>query len=203
MDLQAAVNDFLLAGQADGLSPATIQWRKSQLGKLTKRFVGVELESIETRRMREYIVELRNQTKRWVDAPQRPAADGGLSPESVSTHIRCLHTFFRWCASEYGIDNPMTNVKYPQPQTGRPKAANPRDFIALLEATGEGQAGARDKAILTFLADTGCRLGGLLSLTIQDLDLSRRRAIIQEKGNTTRIVFFTSYTRLLLDPYAV
>ena len=48
--------------------------------------------------------------------------------------------------------------------------------------------GKRDIAMLAFLADTGCRAGGMLALAPENLDLDRGRAILREKrGKNARL----------------
>jgi len=65
----------------------------------------------------------------------------------------------------------------------------------------------RDVALLLFLADTGARAGGAAGLTLDDLDLHERKAVVTEKGDKTRVVRFgqrcaTALNRwiLLRDP---
>ena len=60
------------------------------------------------------------------------------------------------------------------------------DVVALLDACLDNTAGLRDKAILLFLLDTGCRAGGLFSLKVDDLDLQHLRANVLEKGEKGR-----------------
>ncbi len=58
--------------------------------------------------------------------------------------------------------------------------------------------GIRDRAILAFLTDTGCRAGGLLTLRLDDLDLTAGKALVSEKFDKSRVVPFTPYTAELL-----
>jgi integrase len=48
----------------------------------------------------------------------------------------------------------------------------------------------RDFALITFLADTGCRAGGAAGLRVEDIDFDNLRAIVTEKGEKTRPVSF-------------
>ena len=56
-------------------------------------------------------------------------------------------------------------------------------------------ADLRDRAVILFLMDTGCRVGGLCGLRLSDLDLDRGLAVVTEKGRRTRYVMFTPTTR--------
>lgn len=76
-----------------------------------------------------------------------------------------------------------------------PKGIEWEDFLALLNATtGDDAQSLRDHAIILFLADTGCRLGGLCNLTMDKLDLERWRADVAEKGGKPRFVFLRKST---------
>lgn len=185
MILQTAIEEFLLACGADGLSRATIRWYKSLLGTFTVKLNNPEQTTITTSQIRGYLMGLRN---------------AGLSDESVSAHTRALHRFFRWTASEDGIPNPMQGkIKYPRPSKSKiPKAVSIGDVIKLMEACEDDPLGKRNKAILAFLLDTGCRNAGLRGLTMDALDMERGRAIVLEKGGELRTVFFNDDTAELL-----
>lgn len=197
MNVLSALNDFILSCQADGLRPATIRWYESILTAFAGHHGHQELTTITTTILREYIVALRERVP-YADAPQKPSGTGKMSDSSVAGHITALHAFWGWCSREYDIKNPMQNIKRPRRQQQQPKANTAADFMKLLQATGDKNDGVRDRALLCFLADTGCRLGGLLSLKIESLQLDQRRAIVTEKGNKTRIVVFTQLTATLL-----
>lgn len=200
MKLIEAIEEFLLAGRADGFSPSTAKWYRSLLIAFTHS-LGGELEAISTRDIRNYIVALRERGERFVDAPQKPRQSGGLSESTIAGHITALHSFWAWAAREYGIANPMSNIKRAKRSSPQPKAIKAEDFTRLFAATGEDIAGVRDRALLVFLADSGVRLGGLVSLTLETLYLSERYAIVTEKGSKTRKVVFTYYTAQMLQKW--
>jgi site-specific recombinase XerD len=193
-----AISEFLKAAQADGLSPATVKWYTSLLKAWADQSPAAELSAVVVGDLRAYIIALRERPDRYVDALQKPVQAGGLSAATVAGHITALHAFWAWAAREYDIPNPMKNIKRPRRQQPQPKAISPADFVKLFNATGDDEAGVRDRALLVFLADTGCRLGGLLGLQVERLMLDDRKAIVHEKGNTSRLVVFTTYTARLL-----
>lgn len=200
MDIYAALADFSLANQANGLKPATLRWYDSLLKPLADSFPDTELERITTKMLRQYIVDLQAREVRYLDAPQKPVQSGGLSEASVAGHIRALHAFFAWCADEYQLDNPMKRIKR-QKYTPKPKAVTNSDFVQLFNATGDNRAGRRDRAMLAMFADSGLRLGGLLSQEVNKTFTDKRYAIVTEKGNTVRRVVFTHYTARLLEAW--
>ncbi len=60
----------------------------------------------------------------------------------------------------------------------------------------ETTAGARDRAIILTLLDTGVRVGELVRVTVEDFDFERQRLrILYGKGNKQRIVRFCDWCR--------
>ena len=56
--------------------------------------------------------------------------------------------------------------------------------------------------MLLFFRDTGCRAGGVYNLLTHNLDILHNKALIREKGDKERTVFFTSEAALALAMYA-
>lgn len=194
MKLESALNEYRLACIAEGLSQATIQQYTSLLTAFVMRFQGWEIDAITPSWIRQYLVGLQDRPARYINAPQKPQQPGGLSKASVAAHDRALHAFWGWCSREYGIPDPMTNIRRRKAPPPAPKAIRPADFVRLFNAADC----ERDRAILVFLADTGCRLGGLLTLTLENLYLDEHRALVREKGENTRSVVFTTFTAQLI-----
>lgn len=198
MTIKDALNEYLLALRADGLRPATLQWYRSLLTTFADAMSDQDLAAVTPRTIRQYIVDLEERTERYTNATQKPAQRGGLSRASVAAHVRALHAFWAWCAREYGLGNPMDNIKRQRVVPPEPKAINGEDFVKLFNATEGGRYGERDRAILVFLADTGARLGGLITLTLDNLFIDDQRAIVREKGQKSRSIVFTTYTARIL-----
>jgi len=95
----------------------------------------------------------------------------------------------------------MSNIKRPRRRDPLPKAIASTDYLKIFNATLDTDSGVRDRAILAVFADTGCRLGGLLSLTLERLDIANQRGIVIEKGGRARAVHFTTYTARLLNQW--
>lgn len=201
MNLSVAFDEFLLARRADGCRPSTIKWYSSLLKPYIEPRAALDLADITARECRAYIVELRDRPAKYVDATNRPAIDGPLSAESIRGHITALHSFWSFCAREYRIESPMRNIKRPPPAPRVPRAIAPGDFIRLFNATGDDDTGVRDRALLTFFADTGVRLGGLCAVRVDQLDLAKKRAQTIEKGNKLVTVRFTKYTVALMSQW--
>lgn len=77
-------------------------------------------------------------------------------------------------------------------------AANKRNKGTNDEPKGISPGEIRDNALVLFLADTGCRVDGLVGLRLADLDLDACQALVIEKGDKARRVFFSEATRAAL-----
>lgn len=200
MDIQSALQDFIVAVKADGLSPATVKWYSSILGTFAQANAGFDLQEITTREIREYLAALRAQTTHF-NGSQRQVKPGGLSVDTIAAHSRALHKFWHWCSDEYNFPNPMAKIRYlPKPKP-KPKAVSPDDVAAMFVACGDDINGIRNRALLAFLWDTGCRSGGLIGLKVDHIDVDRHNALVTEKGGVTRAIVFTDFTAVLLEQW--
>jgi integrase/recombinase XerD len=111
-----------------------------------------------------------------------------------------MKRLFNWLAEEGILTvNPAARIKRPRIPDQEPKGIKWDDVQALLATTrGGSRIDLRDRAIICFLADTGCRVRGLCGLKVSDVDLERRRAWVMEKGDQGRFVFFLEGTAEVL-----
>lgn len=186
-----------MACRADGLKPITLRWYRAMLTPVAAALAGLPVDQVTTNHLRAYVVKLRERHA-YQDAPQRREKEAGLTAASLQSHHRALSRFFGWCKDEYALaSSPMDRIRLPKTPRREPKAIDLADLKRLLDATGDDRAGIRDRAILLFLADTGCRVGGLLGLRLDDLQIDGR-AIVHEKGDKTRVVPFTRFTAQMI-----
>jgi site-specific recombinase XerD len=128
---------------------------------------------------------------------------GGLSPYTLHGYARAWRTFFRWCVQQdYLHHNPAILLKQPPLPEQPPKALLPEDLARLLAVAHDDP---RDYAIVCFLADTGCRVGGLVGLLLADLNFETGRAVVREKGcggeRKSRTVYMKACTVEALRAY--
>lgn len=180
-----ALHEFLLDQQARLNSHRTIRDYQEKVG-LWCRTVGesTSICDVTPHAMRSYIAGM---------------MERDLARESIRSYIRCLRVYWKFVSQEYCVANPMETIKEPHRRKPRPKAVHERDFIKLLEATDDSEAGIRDRAILLMFADTAARLGGIVSLKLDALDTIRRRATVVEKGYQHHTIYWTYYTNQALD----
>jgi len=188
-----ALDDFLLALQADGLSPNTVRWYKEKLRRVIAA-IGEDkpVEEVSIRDLRAFVADLRARKSRYSDHRFRPEVSGGLSPSCIHGYVKAIRRFFRWLVAEGVItENPAARLKLPKLPKQTPKGVALEDIRKLLEAA---RGNPRDYALLLFLIDTGCRVGEICGLTIEDLNLAEGMARVQGKGRKERVVMFGEVT---------
>jgi site-specific recombinase XerD len=203
MLLSEAIDELLLATRAEGRSPATITTYKRRLKSLLGFLGDVPVDEITVRDLRRYVAGLWERSTLYSDHPTHKEREGHLSTSTINGRVRAFKRLFNWLEEEEVIqDNPIRRIKTPRPKQEEPKSIDPEDIVALLATTEEGSVtDLRDRAIIFFLTDTGCRVGGLCHLRVQDLNFEEGLATVCEKGNKTRMVPFTPMTAEVLNAW--
>jgi site-specific recombinase XerD len=185
MLLSEAIDALCIATRADGRTLATVQSYREKLGHLVAFLGAVPVGNVTVDDLRRFVVNQR---------------DRGLSEFTIKSRVRALKRLFNWLEAESVIKhNPARRIRTPQPKPGEPKGITWPDFLALLKTTESSELiDLRDRAVIMFLYDTACRVGGLCGLTVDNLDLGRRRALVWEKGDKARFVFFREETARVL-----
>lgn len=192
-----AIEALIKAIIADGKSLKTADTYRGHLRYLVDFIGDVEIETITIDHLRAYALDLRRRSQRWTDHPNHDPTEGGLSPFSVASYVNHMKRLFNWlCEEGLLADNPAARLKRANPPRHGPKGISEEDFKKLLRATaGQTLHDLRARALILFLADTGARRGGVERLKIDDLDLVNMRAVVTEKGERSRFVFFSHATR--------
>jgi integrase/recombinase XerD len=196
--LEDAHKEFILQCVANGLAQSTIRWYGWTLAPMIQALHNRQLDSVTRSEMRRYVASLREREARFQNHHNRPELAGGLSAASVAAYIVAALRFWAWAAGEYRIENPMQGIKKPKLRNKTPKAIDAADFVRLFEQSANSLAPERDRLLLAFLADTGCRRGSLPNIKIRDVDLARRCCYVTEKSGRSRWIYWTEYTNQLI-----
>ena len=124
-------------------------------------------------------------------------------PWRKHSFYRSLKTFWKWSSRTYDIPNPFLD-RHGNPAIDAPKTPyrvlytlTPELVSLLIEAA----PALRDKAILSLLADSGCRRAELVSIQTADVDLERRRILVWGKNRMQGCLIFGPNTQRLLARY--
>jgi site-specific recombinase XerD len=199
MDCNDALERFLLSLEANDRSRATIDtyaWRVGHFLEFIETRDLVRLEAIGPEEVDVWAVSLRRQERRYADHPWRPAERGKLSAATIAGRIQAVKAFFVFCVERGYVErSPAHHLRRPrinQSVNGRNSKAMDPDDLASMLAVAEAKAKLgkpRDVALLCFLADTGCRVGELVSLTVDSLHLPAMDAVLNGKTGPVTVDF--------------
>jgi integrase len=157
------------------------------------------INEVAPRHLIEYAQHYRRKTHPHTGEPIRPATERKYATTAI--------TFWNWCAKMRLIEtSPATVIKRPtlQRHIGRDKAITDEELDRLLLYVRTGRVVGtreRDLAIIRFLADTGARAGGCVTIRIPHLQIEQRTGIVTEKGDKTRPVIFGDATAKALEAW--
>jgi len=110
-----------------------------------------------------------------------------LSARSIQRRLSALRSFYRYLEREKYVDvNPFNGVKAPKTPQRLPKVMDVDQVQALLTIPDDDALAIRDIAILELFYSSGLRLTELVSLNINDLDITEKTLRVSGKGNKVR-----------------
>lgn len=113
------------------------------------------------------------------------------SVATLNKYVKTIRTFFNWCIRNNFIQSPSpaSGIRRVRENTAvsREKAMPDDTYMQLLDYA---KWDTRYLALVLFLGDTGCRIGGAAGLRWSDIDFEKRQATVTEKGKPPRPVFF-------------
>ena len=192
VSLTQAVEHYILAGRVEGKSRKTLQGYREILGAFVRAVGDRDLTELTAWDVRRYLAGLR---------------DRGLSPHTIWTHYRVLHSFARWCLRERLIErSPLDDVPKPRLPKPLPKVLDEEQVAALLrvarsEARSKGKLGVRNLALILLMLDCGLRLSEVIGLRLEDVSLATRTIRVHGKGNRERLVYMGNRTAKTLKAW--
>jgi len=116
----------------------------------------------------------------------------GYAKRSIARKLACLRSFFRYMKKTGVVQaSPMATIVSPKLDRRLPQFLDEDTMHRLMDqpdrATPEGM---RDRALLELLYSTGIRLGELIGLNLQDMEMGSGTIRVVGKGNKQRIIPF-------------
>lgn len=192
--LEIWVQAFITARKAENAARGTVKFYQQKLGK----FAGwCEAQAITS------IAQLTPDALRtfllWLE-------EGGHNPGGIHAVYRAVRAFLRWYELEAEPENwknPIKRVKAPKVPRLQLEPASRADINSMVSMCQQGELiGQRDKAILLCLLDTGARAAELLSMDLEDLDITAGAILIRQgKGRKPRMVYLGKTTRRAIRAY--
>ena len=115
-----------------------------------------------------------------------------LARATVARHLSALRSFFKWLVREKAVEaNPARAVATPKRERHLPAVLQTSDVALLIEQPDTTvPLGIRDAAWLELLYASGLRIGELVGIDIDDIELRARLVKVHGKGSKERIVPF-------------
>ncbi|MCL4515485.1 MAG: tyrosine recombinase XerC [Firmicutes bacterium] len=190
-EIDEAVHKFLVYQEVErNASINTLRSYRTDL-EVFSNFLGcnTSLSSIDSDSVREYLARLRSL---------------GLSSATMRRRLATLRSLFGWLIEEdVLVKSPIK--KSMNPKTGKrlPVYLTVDEITRLLKAPDTTTPrGIRDRAIIETLYSAGIRVGELVNLKMQDIDLKGKKLRIREgKGNKDRMVPLADQTANAIRNY--
>ncbi|KAB8287512.1 integrase [Bifidobacterium ramosum] len=177
------LDSFLTAKELEGCSERTLKYYESTLTHYIKK-IDRPLPQIDTEQLRSYLTEYQE--------------THNVSKVTVDNIRRILATFFAWLEDEdYIVKSPARKIRRVKAPIRVKETISDED----MERLRDGCETSRDLAIIDLLSSTGMRVGELVKLNRDSIDLNERECIVQGKGNKERRAYFDARAKLHLEEY--
>ena len=128
------------------------------------------------------------------------------SPASLHRLKAAVKAFFSWAArTETIAEDPGRLIRLHRLARKPPRFLSPNEKRRLLKEL-KGHAAPqdrRDRVMLELLLGTGIRLGELIGLDVDDVDLDAKHLRVKAKGNVVQVKFLKTDLRCLLRTYLI
>ena len=173
---------YFAAKQVAGLSKRSLEFYSSTLSDFLNVVGNVELTKVDVIAIQYFLAQKKQK---------------GIKNVTIDNHRRNLSAFFGWLhKNKFRSDNPMDlipRIKFSK----RTREAVPEEDLEKIRQVCD----IRERALIEVLLSTGCRVGEIVRLERQQVDLERGEAIVLGKGNKERKVFLNEKAKFYLQQY--
>ncbi len=185
--MQQLIQDFLEHIELErNLSPHTLRAYRGDLERFLK-FLARDYLNVRPTEVRPSDVE-----PAMVRAFLASMTRQKLKRQSQGRALSAVKSLFRFACLEGRLPaNPASGVRTPKSETTLPRHLRPGEVERLIESpSGDEPLARRDRAVLELLYATGLRVGELVSLDWNNIDLEARVLRVLGKGGKERMVPF-------------
>lgn len=173
---------FLTAKSVEGRSQGTLD-RYAYIIKRMMASLSVQTRNITVYHLRKYLGDEKAR---------------GLSDRSLEGQREVFSAYFNWLHREGLIKaNPCANLGAIKCKKEIKQAYKDTE-VERLKAVCESP---RDKAIISFMRASGCRVSEIVRLNRDSIDLTRRECKVVGKGDKERIVYIDTVTAMIIQDY--
>jgi site-specific recombinase XerD len=189
MNIQRAIQEFILAHEVDNCSPYTLRNCRLPLVRFAE-WLQSEHGVTDTEGLQ--VIHLRGWMNHLQKAPSRRGHP--FTDSTIHQYGQVLASFCHWLEQEEVLEKPITpRFKLPRVEQKFIPTFTPEDVERLLAACEVDASRfrpatrkaltARNRAIVSVLLDTGIRRQELVSLRLGDIDRDLRVLLVHRKGN--------------------
>jgi integrase/recombinase XerD len=190
-----------------GYKSKTIEGYARKLGRFTRwaASAGVtRLADFDAGLVKRYVGYLQ-QERRWSSHPTpKRTPQPLLSPVAIRNYVRDLKPFAAWLAEEqFTTENVLAGVRKPKADEVPPDPFSDEEIARIFEAVDPTDVfGLRDYVLLLTLWDTGLRVGELVNLTLDDVNVQLGEIrVVHAKFGKYRDIGFGRQTHKYLTRY--
>ena len=122
----------------------------------------------------------------------------GICDNTLEGYRQIFSAYFNWLQRESLIDkNPTSNLGAIKVAKKEKRTYSETD----IEKLNSGCKTVRDRAIIHFLASTGCRISEMTGLNRDMIDLEELECVVHGKGNKERTVYLSEVTGMFMQMY--
>lgn len=174
---------FLTAKEVEGCSAKTIAYYESTLERFNAS-LAKPYSRITSDDLRRYLNDYE--------------AQRGSSKVTIDNIRRIMSSFFSWLEDEdYIVKSPVRKIRRVKVPIRAKETFSDEDLQTIRDCCDC----RRDLAIIDLLSSSGMRVGELVNLNIEDVNLQGRECVVLGKGNKQRLVYFDAQTKLHLLSY--
>lgn len=173
---------FLSAKALEGRSDKTIRRYRYELGRMLPA-LGAPIERVSVHHLRRYLSDKKAE---------------GVSDSTLEGTRNIMSGFFGWLHKEGLIQrNPCVNLGVIKCSKVQRLPFSSTDIERMREACDS----LRDRAIVSFLLSTGCRVSEAVALNVSDMDFASKQSKVFGKGKKERTVYMDDVTVMLIRRY--
>lgn len=174
---------FLDAKKIEGCSDRTINYYRTTIEHFISK-VDTLIRKVTTEEIREYLASYQKRNN--------------CSNVTIDNVRRNISSFFSWLEEEdYILKSPTKRIHKIKTKTTVKNVISDEGIEKLRDNCKD----IRDLAIIDLLYSTGIRVGELVNLNIDDIDLEGRECIVYGKGDKERRVYFDAKAKVHLKDY--
>lgn len=178
----ASVRSWLRTKRLEGRSERTVKAYAHTANRLGA-FLGMDPKDATTEDVRAFLAHIKA---------------GGASNVTINNNRRNLNSYFAFLEDEDVVGkSPMRRIHHVKEERRVKEPFTDVELELMVDAAKD----ERERAIITLLASTGCRVGELVGIRTCDIDLDEREIRVVGKGNKERYVFMDTRAEIAVRRY--